>query len=116
MSETEASQQQEPESKEQKPETPAAPSNNSKIDIYLNAVGSSPIMKNKRWAVDQEKQVDWVIKFIHRFLKLKPEERIFLYVNQTFAPPPDQSIRNIYDCYGAGGKLNLYYCISPAWG
>lgn len=82
----------------------------------LNAVGNSPIMKTRKWAVDQEKQISWIIKFIHKYLKLSTEERIFLYVNQTFAPSPDQTVRNLYECYGASGKLNLYYCTSPAWG
>lgn len=40
----------------------------------------------------------------------------FLYVNQTFAPSPDQTIKNLYECYGTNGKLILYYCKSQAWG
>lgn len=40
----------------------------------------------------------------------------FVYVNQTFAPAPDQTIKNLYDCYGTNGKLILYYSKSPAWG
>lgn len=40
----------------------------------------------------------------------------FLYVNQTFAPSPDQAVRNLYECFGADGKLVLHYCKSQAWG
>lgn len=40
----------------------------------------------------------------------------FVYVNQTFAPAPDQTIKNLYDCYGTNGKLILHYSKSPAWG
>lgn len=40
----------------------------------------------------------------------------FLYVNQTFAPAPDQTVKNLYDCYGADGKLVIHYCKSQAWG
>lgn len=40
----------------------------------------------------------------------------FLYVNQTFAPSPDQTIKNLYECYATNGKLILYYCKSQAWG
>jgi len=40
----------------------------------------------------------------------------FLYVNQTFAPAPDQIIKNLYECHGTNGKLVLYYCKNQAWG
>lgn len=40
----------------------------------------------------------------------------FLYVNQSFAPSPDQIVRNLYDCYETDGKLILHYCKSQAWG
>lgn len=109
------------------------------VDILLNATGNVPIMKKRKWTVDQEKQLSWVIRFIHKYLKLEPEEKLvrvdaqsecqvhsliahysydfqFLYVNQTFAPSPDQTIKNLYECYGTNGKLILYYCKSQAWG
>lgn len=40
----------------------------------------------------------------------------FLYINQTFAPAPDQTVKNLYDCYGIDGKLVIHYCKSHAWG
>lgn len=51
----------------------------------------------------------------HKMIKKIPFFQ-FLYVNQTFAPAPDQIIKNLYDCYGSNGKLVLYYCKSQAWG
>uniref|UniRef100_A0A1B0D413 Ubiquitin-like protein ATG12 n=1 Tax=Phlebotomus papatasi TaxID=29031 RepID=A0A1B0D413_PHLPP len=86
------------------------------VDILLNATGNVPIMKKRKWAVDQDKQISWIMKFIHKYLKLDPEEKIFLYVNQTFAPSPDQIVKNLYECYGTNGTLVLYYCKSQAWG
>ncbi|XP_055376882.1 autophagy protein 12-like isoform X1 [Condylostylus longicornis] len=88
----------------------------AKIDILLNATGNVPIMKKRRWAVDQEKPICWIQKFVHKYLKLDPEEKIFLYVNQTFAPSPDQLVKNLYECHGTNGKLVLYYCKNQAWG
>ncbi|XP_055708725.1 autophagy protein 12-like [Phlebotomus papatasi] len=90
--------------------------NTNKVDILLNATGNVPIMKKRKWAVDQDKQISWIMKFIHKYLKLDPEEKIFLYVNQTFAPSPDQIVKNLYECYGTNGTLVLYYCKSQAWG
>ncbi|XP_058126551.1 autophagy protein 12-like [Anopheles ziemanni] len=87
-----------------------------KIDIVLHATGSAPILKQKKWSVDQEKPISGIVKFIHKYLKLDPEERLFLYINQTFAPSPDQIIKNLYECYGTNGKLNLHYAKTQAWG
>ncbi|ETN65795.1 autophagy-specific 12 [Anopheles darlingi] len=87
-----------------------------KIDIVLHATGSAPILKQKKWSVDQEKPISAIIKFIHKYLKLDAEERLFLYINQTFAPAPDQVIKNLYDCYGTNGKLVLHYAKTQAWG
>ncbi|EDX10190.1 autophagy protein 12-like [Drosophila erecta] len=88
----------------------------SKICILLNATGNVPIIKKRTWTVDPNKTVSWIQKFIHKFLKLDASEQIFLYVNQTFAPAPDQIIKNLYECHGTNGKLVLYYCKNQAWG
>lgn len=92
-------------------------------------------MKHKRWSVEANKPVSWIIDFMRKYLKLDPQERLvcfkiykiysdfiyvyilqFLYINQTFAPSPDQTVRNLYDCYNTEGKLILHYCKSQAWG
>uniref|UniRef100_A0A6M2DIG8 Ubiquitin-like protein ATG12 n=1 Tax=Xenopsylla cheopis TaxID=163159 RepID=A0A6M2DIG8_XENCH len=91
-------------------------STKSKIDILLKATANAPIMKQKKWAVEADKQLGSIISFIKKYLKLEPEEQLFLYVNQTFAPSPDQIIRNLYECFGSDGKLTLHYCKTQAWG
>lgn len=40
----------------------------------------------------------------------------FFYVNQSFAPSLDQSVQNLFDCFGSDGKLILAYCRTQAWG
>ncbi|XP_077288475.1 autophagy-related 12 isoform X1 [Arctopsyche grandis] len=87
-----------------------------KIDILLKATGNAPIMKKKKWAVDAEKPIGWIMEFVKKYLKLDANEKLFLYVNQTFAPSPDQIVRNLYECFGTDGKLILHYCKSQAWG
>lgn len=120
------------------------------VDILLNAAGNAPIMKQRKWTVDSLKDVNWVCRFIHKYLKLDAEEKLvtnfllwfivfkqdgpylsincrhlfnfiiaclqFLYVNQTFAPSPDQILKNLYECYGTQNKLTLHYSITQAWG
>ncbi|XP_026319256.1 autophagy protein 12-like [Hyposmocoma kahamanoa] len=87
-----------------------------KVDILLKATGNAPIMKKKKWAVDAEKPIGWIMEFVKKYLKLEPEEKLFLYINQTFAPSPDQIVKNLYECFGTDGKLVLHYCKTQAWG
>ncbi|KAM3960605.1 autophagy-related 12 [Aphomia sociella] len=101
---------------DQKDNGDSGKSDKIKIDILLKATGNAPIMKKKKWAVDAEKQIGWIMEFVKKYLRLEPEEKLFLYVNQTFAPSPDQIVKNLYDCFGTDGKLVLHYCKSQAWG
>ncbi|XP_057670975.1 autophagy protein 12-like [Diorhabda carinulata] len=87
-----------------------------KVDILLKPTGNAPIMKKKKWTVDSDKKIGWIIEFIRKYLKLEPNEKLFLYVNQTFAPSPDQVVKNLFDCYSTDGKLVLHYCKTQAWG
>ena len=100
------------------PADPSEPSASSsgKVNLLLKATGDAPIITKRKWAVDPEKNIDYVIRFIRSILKLKDSDSLFVYVNQTFAPSPDQSIRNLYDCFGSDGKLVLHYARSQAWG
>ncbi|XP_072931622.1 autophagy protein 12-like [Epargyreus clarus] len=101
---------------EQKDNGESGKTDKVKVDILLKATGNAPIMKKKKWAVDAEKPIGWIMEFVKKYLKLEPEEKLFLYVNQTFAPSPDQVIRNLYECFSTDGKLVLHYCKSQAWG
>ncbi|XP_076183475.1 autophagy-related 12 isoform X2 [Ptiloglossa arizonensis] len=94
----------------------AASKDKAKIGILLKATGNAPIMKQKKWSVSQDYSIGRISDFVRRYLKLDSNEKLFLYVNQTFAPAPDQVVKNLYDCYGADGKLILHYCKSQAWG
>ncbi|XP_022913331.1 autophagy protein 12-like [Onthophagus taurus] len=87
-----------------------------KYDILLKPTGDVPIMKKKKWSVEADKPIGWIIDFMKKYLKLDPQDRLFLYVNQNFAPSRDQIVRNLYECFGADGKLVLHYCKTPAWG
>lgn len=87
-----------------------------KVNLILKPTADVPIMKKKRWQVDETKTIQWVITFIKKYLKLEDKDTIFLYVAQAFAPPLDQQIKNLYDSFGTDGKLVLHYSKTPAWG
>ncbi|XP_064032681.1 ubiquitin-like protein ATG12 [Pogoniulus pusillus] len=87
-----------------------------KIDVLLKAVGDTPIMKTKKWAVERTRTIQSLVDFIKKFLKLMASEQLFIYVNQSFAPSPDQEVGTLYECFGSDGKLVLHYCKTQAWG
>nr|XP_002170630.2 autophagy protein 12-like [Hydra vulgaris] len=91
-------------------------SKDKKVDCLLKAAGDAPIMKKRRWNVDGVKPVSYIIEFIKKYIKCEPSESLFVYVNQTFVPSPDQTLNNLYECFGTDGKLVLHYCKSEAWG
>uniref|UniRef100_A0A803Y685 Ubiquitin-like protein ATG12 n=1 Tax=Meleagris gallopavo TaxID=9103 RepID=A0A803Y685_MELGA len=86
------------------------------IDVLLKAVGDTPIMKTKKWAVERTRTIQGLCDFIKKFLKLMASEQLFIYVNQSFAPSPDQEVGTLYECFGSDGKLVLHYCKTQAWG
>ncbi|XP_059473597.1 autophagy protein 12-like [Neocloeon triangulifer] len=94
----------------------AAGTDKSKVEILLKAAGNAPIMKKKKWAVGQDKTIGWIMDFIRRYLKLEAGDNLFLYLNQSFAPCPDQVIANLYECFGSDGNLVFHYSLTPAWG
>uniref|UniRef100_A0A8C6SGA1 Ubiquitin-like protein ATG12 n=1 Tax=Neogobius melanostomus TaxID=47308 RepID=A0A8C6SGA1_9GOBI len=87
-----------------------------KIDVLLKAVGDAPIMKQKKWSMERGRTVQSLAQFISKFLKFDANEQLFIYVNQSFAPSPDQEVGVLFDCFGSDGKLVLHYCKSQAWG
>ncbi|NXP06297.1 ATG12 protein, partial [Thinocorus orbignyianus] len=47
-----------------------------KIDILLKAVGDTPIMKTKKWAVERTRTIQSLVDFIKKFLKLMASEQL----------------------------------------
>lgn len=46
------------------------------VDVLLKAVGDTPIMKTRKWAVDRGRTVHSLSQFISRFLKLDASEQL----------------------------------------
>ena len=106
-----------------------------KVEVRLQAAGDAPIMKTRNYnvsetfrsvtnlneyelsfQVDREKRISWIIAFVRKYLKFQPHESLFLYVNQAFAPSPDQTVGNLAECFAQDNKLVLYYSRGQAWG
>ena len=51
-----------------------------------------------------------------RRLRARAVCRQFLYCNSAFAPPPDELVSDVAQCFHVEGVLVLNYCCTPAWG
>ena len=93
---------------------PAAP--RKKKWCPLEGCGRHLYNESKEVGVEQTRNIQGLIDFIKKFLKLVAFGHLFIYVNQSFAPSPDQEVGTLYECFGSDGKLVLHYCKSQAWG
>ncbi|VDN18372.1 unnamed protein product [Gongylonema pulchrum] len=95
----------------------ASMSESGKVEVLLKAVGDAPIMKQTKWTVDENKTVAELTIFLRAYLKLSNADSLLLYVNQCFAPWPDQTVRNLKECFAHGdSKLIINYSKTQAWG
>ncbi|CAG0920579.1 unnamed protein product [Notodromas monacha] len=85
--------------------------------VLLKPTGGAPVKKQKKFLLPLDQTFAMVLEFMRtKYLNLAPNDSLFVYVNQTFAPSPDQRLQNLYDCFAVEGKLVLYYCLTKAWG
>ncbi|OZC09397.1 autophagy protein Apg12 [Onchocerca flexuosa] len=50
-------------------------------------------------------------------VELSDSDSLLLFINQCFAPSPDQTVRNLKDCFAPGdSKLVINYSKTQAWG
>lgn len=46
------------------------------VEILLKATGNAPIVKKKKWLVEQDRTIGSVLNFFRRYLKLDPAESL----------------------------------------
>ena len=56
------------------------------VDLLLKATGDAPIMKKKKWSVDSNRNIGWIIEFIKRYFKLESSESLvrILFIQNIF--------------------------------
>lgn len=50
------------------------------MDILLKPTGNAPIMKKKKWTVEGDKKIGWIIEFMKKYLKLESNEKLVRYL------------------------------------
>ena len=46
------------------------------VDIFLKATANAPIMKRRKWTVDHDKTIGWIISFIKKYLQMDANDSL----------------------------------------
>ncbi|WVF73131.1 ubiquitin-like protein ATG12 [Kwoniella sp. CBS 6097] len=88
----------------------------TKVVVRFKSIGSAPIMKNNVFKATAGHKFQAVILFLRSQLGMKKDEPLFTYINAAFAPAPDDTVGNLYKCFGTEGHLIVNYSNTQAWG
>ncbi|GAA5927757.1 Atg12p [Sporobolomyces koalae] len=92
------------------------PKDPAKVIIRFKATGNAPIMRQSVFKITASHRFQAVHAFLRTQLNLKPSDPLFLYLNSSFAPAPDDVISSLLASYGTEGQLNVNYSSTQAWG
>ena len=107
-----------------------------KVTVSFKHTGDAPIMRQSKFKVPADAPFQTVTAMLRKQLGLQPQDSLvqplrpgsafspltlsrawqFLYCNSAFAPPPDEVVRDVAQCFHVEGVLVLNYCLTPAWG
>ncbi|BGO98713.1 hypothetical protein RTG_00981 [Rhodotorula toruloides ATCC 204091] len=88
----------------------------TKVVVRFKATGNAPIMKQNFYKITASNQFRAVIAFLRKELAWKPSDPLFLYINSSFAPAPDDTVADLYKCFGTENHLIVNYSSTQAWG
>eukprot|EP00026_Physarum_polycephalum_P021533 Phypoly_transcript_24839.p1 GENE.Phypoly_transcript_24839~~Phypoly_transcript_24839.p1 ORF type:complete len:124 (+),score=18.55 Phypoly_transcript_24839:116-487(+) len=107
-------------SKANAPPTPTEPvpviNAEGKVIVMFKHTGNAPPMKQKVFGVNAASPWRVVQAFLRKLLKYKESDPLFLFVNSTFQPSPDEIVADLAKCFHNNGKLIVNYCTTAAWG
>ena len=81
-----------------------------KINILLKAVGDTPIMKTKEWAVERTRTIQGLVDFIKKFLKRVASEQLVWNQWWSFPYRNSQSICLLVPKVGEGIDSRTIFC------
>ncbi|KAL8290019.1 hypothetical protein RQP46_002958 [Phenoliferia psychrophenolica] len=68
----------------------------SKVVVRFKATGNAPIMKQNFYKITASNRFQTVIAFLRKELGWKQSDALFLYINASFSPAPDDSVANLF--------------------
>jgi len=89
---------------------------NGKVIILFRPTGSAPELKQSKFKLSASANFQNVIDFLRKQLRFNPGHPLFLFINRSFQPAPDEIVSDLFKCFHSDGKLVISYCSTPAWG
>ncbi|KAK4055484.1 Ubiquitin-like protein [Microbotryomycetes sp. JL201] len=88
----------------------------TKVVVRFKATGNAPIMKQNFYKITASNKFQAVIAFLRKELGWKQSDGLFLYINSSFSPAPDDTVANLFKCFATDGHLIVNYSSTQAWG
>jgi ubiquitin-like protein ATG12 len=90
----------------------------SKVKILFVPVGGDALaLSNSKFALNGSRLMIDAEKLLRsRLPKSESNRSFYFFCCSSFSPTPDQTIQDLYDCFGESGRLVLQYAVKPAWG
>ncbi|CAI4055911.1 Atg12p SKDI_02G3240 [Saccharomyces kudriavzevii IFO 1802] len=103
---TKTNAQTEQKSRKEKPDT-------QKIQIKFQPIGSMAQLKPSVCKISMSQSFAMVILFLKRRLKM---DNVYCYINNSFAPSPQQNVGELWMQFKVNDELIVSYCASVAFG
>ncbi|KAJ1452763.1 ubiquitin-like protein Atg12 [Pelagophyceae sp. CCMP2097] len=87
-----------------------------KVTLHFLAVGGAPQMRQTRFLIEGRSPFAAVESFLRLQLRLRVDERLFLYCDAAFSPSPSEPLQDLFSCFGARGELVVHYSTTNAYG
>ncbi|KAI9224052.1 ATG12a [Blastocladiella britannica] len=96
----------------------ASPAPPPKVIVRFQAIGDAPILRQQLSKISAVQPFHTVASYLRRELAVPRSAPLFLYVNQAFAPRPDETVGDLHACFhqSDSGQLVVSYCTTAAWG
>ncbi|KAM3244212.1 hypothetical protein ACQJBY_055875 [Aegilops geniculata] len=91
----------------------AGSDDDQKVVVCLRSLGSAPMLRRNKFKISGREKFSKIIEFLCRQLH---KDTLFVYVNSSFSPSPDELIIDLYNNFAIDGKLVVNYALSAAWG
>lgn len=82
----------------------------------FKATGNAPQLKQNKFKLQHTAKFHNVGDFLRKQLRYSNADALFLFVNCTFQPAPDEIVADLFRCFHNNGKLIVNYATTPAWG
>lgn len=91
-----------------------------RVKIHFIPVGSAPQMKKRRFQISGKEQFSTLQGKLRKMLQLTSSQ-LFLYINESFVPSPNDLIEDLDDLFSSRGskgeqELKVNYSLQEAWG